>query len=103
MWIFCDNLEIINVGTDIIVAIVGISHAHPDISVVTSRLEAKILKEISKQGPASFSTSCETVQCFDNNSNALVTVAKLNSASGKHLFLSERLDKCISNVTTENF
>ena len=62
MWIFCNNLEIINVGTDVIAAIISILELHPDISVVvTSRFEAKIPKEINKQGPALFSTSCETV------------------------------------------
>ena len=90
-------------GTDIIVAIVGVSHAHPDILVITSRLEAKIPKEISKQGSVSFSAGREAVQCINNNSNALGTVTELRAASCKHLFLSERLDKCISNVTTENF
>ena len=102
MWIFCKNLEFINVGTDIIVAIAGVSHAHPhpDISVVTSGLEAKIPKEISEQGSVSFSTGREAVQSFNNNNNALGTVTELRAASSKYLFLGESLDKCISNVTT---
>jgi len=91
-------------GIDVIIAIVGILDSHPDISVVTCGLEAKIPKEVSKQSPVSFdTTSRETVQCLNNDCYALDMVTKLRATSGKRLYLGEHLDKCISNVTTEDF
>ena len=80
----CNYFKIIDVGANVIITVLLLSKAHPDVTIVVGVSETHAAKEICKVCSPAFGRCLEAVECFlDDDDDTAFFVSKFRTCPAK--------------------